>query len=321
MVSKKWLLSFMVLTIIPIVIVFSINYIVDPYGDNETVITKEFKPVLNERSKKYDYIFYKQNYKKYNCMILGSSRVMKITPQDNEQTKECYNFGIHIGNIAERLFLIKEWLKYSKLEKVYIGIDFYNFHKNKRVLFVSHSTFKNDTSGNYLSISALKLSIKSIINKLKNKPQTFFKNSGEICYFNKDLLIKSGKYDESNDTLNRSSNSFIYDSFIKDRFEIEDKVFDILKEIKQICKQNNIKIYTFITPMYETMILDIEKNKSLNNDFNLIRKKLKKIFPDIKDFSKSSLENKTRNNFYDAVHYRQSYAKKIINKLHKNSKN
>lgn len=315
---RYWTYSVLKILFLVVGLVFSFNYMIDPYGKQNFFCEEEFKPILNERAKKYHDIFYEQKIKNYDSLILGSSRVMKIVPSHFEQTKSFYNFGVHVANNAEKLFLIEEWLKVKKIKKVYFGIDYYNFHKNKRPLYVDYDKFKKDDYGNYLSMSTLKLSFKSLLNKMNNSPQTYFMEDGSLNYYEKDKLILENKYDFSLKTFIHMAQENIQDDMIKDQFIIEERVFEILEKVKLLSIKYNFELYVFITPMQSEGIKIIKKDEYLNSQIEYIDDKLVQIFGKVYSFHELNRYNDDSSNFYDLVHYREMIGDKILLSLSKN---
>lgn len=314
-----WVKIFLSIFLITILVIFLFNYIVDPYGKQNFFCELRYKPVLNERAKKYNDIFNNKEIENYDSIILGSSRVMKIMPSNFNDMSKVYNFGVHVANNAEKLFIIKEWLKVKRLKKIYLGIDYYNFNNLKRPLFINYSKFTDNSAGNYLSISTLKLSIKSLKNKLKNEPITFFNKDGSLNYFNKEKMIVENRYNFSKDNFIAQATSNIQANAIKTQNEIEEKVFNILKQIQEISFTNNIELYVFITPTHEEEIRQLIKYPNIMRNREYIEKKLVDIFGKVYNFSILHPYNKNRKNFYDIHHYRSFVGDKIIERLNNKS--
>lgn len=310
--SYKYTIYFLLISVLTLGSVFLFNYIIDPYGRQNYFCDIKYKPVLNERGSKYHHIFYDNYIDNYDSLILGSSRVMKISPSDSNSTKSFYNFSVHVANNAEKLFLIKEWLKRKKLKTVYLGIDYYNFHKAKRAMFVDNGLYQSRNKSSYLSLNTLKLSYKSLLNKIEDRPQTFFNEDGSINYYNKEKLIAEGKYDFSRAKFKQEAQQLIQNNMIDDKFIIDERVFETLLEIAKLSKVHNFKLKVFITPMQEEVLNTLKKNPKLTKQFKYIREKTGKIFGTIYDFSTENSYNKERKNFYDVYHYRALLGDKIL---------
>lgn len=311
---KLWSKLVIIWIALCVITIYLINFLVDPYGDREILCKNIYKPVLNERAKKYNYIFYDNNIEKYDSLILGSSRVMTIAPSHTAEGK-FYNFGVHVANNTEKLFLIEEWIKRKSIKKIYFGIDFYNFHNKKSQLNLNKNKFQEQYSHNYLSIETLNMSFKTLQYDFKNTPQVFFKDDGELVYFQNDTMIRNGSFNFSDTKYIQEAQQNYQNNYIKDKFEIEYDVFETLKKVKKICSENNIELYVFITPSHITDIKRVAADFELNSKFDMIREHLREIFGTVHDFSLASAENKNNRYFYDAYHYRANLGDKILNTL------
>ena len=316
--TKKFVNYWTLIVFFLIFMIYIFNFLIDPYGEREIVCQNIYKPVLNERAKKYNYLFRENNIEKYDSLILGSSRVMQLIPSHFKDTNP-YNFGIHVGNNVEKLYILKEWLKRKKLKKVYLGIDYYNFHKNNFPLRLNYQKFSQNYDKAYLSLASTNLSIKSLKNHLQKKPQTFFEKDGNINYYSDDMLIGKGKYNFSNEKYKQMAFSNIENDYIKNHFEVEEGVFSILEEFKELSEKNHFELIVFITPSHSESLKLQKQNKELNNKFIKIKEKMTQIFDKIYDFSEDDSYNSINENFYDTHHYRSTLGDKMIVEFENNS--
>jgi len=309
---KKWNLLFVTFVLFLCGSVFAFNYLINPYGERERFVQNKYKPVLNERAKKYNYIFYEKNYTNYDSLILGSSRVMQIIPSHITNGERFYNFGVHIASNSEKLFILKEWLKYSDLQSVIFAIDLNNFHNKEKFTQTDIEKFKKPYKKNYLSISTLKLSIKSLQNQISNNPQVFFEKDGELNYFSKNIKINNQTYDFS-DTKYQNLALSTYNKIQFD--EVDTSNFKLFHTLKKIAEENNIKLYIIITPLHYEYWRLIETNEAIFSQYQLIKIKLQSIFGKIYNFSCDKAFNSNNEFFYDIVHYRSSLGDEIIQSL------
>jgi len=313
--TRRWLKYYIIIFVSTFSFIFIFNYLIDPYGKQNSFCEIKYKPVLNERGQKFNYIFTEGNIEKYDSVILGSSRVMKISPSSSILTKGFYNFGVHVANNSEKLFLLEEWLKVKKLEKVYLGVEYYNFHENKKPLYVNKNNFKNNYNTNYLSTQTLKLSYKSFINMINDKPITFFNTNGSINYFNKEVLISNNSFNFTTKKFKNSATSHLKNNMINDPFKIEEKVFDVLLKIQELSEKYDFELYVFITPMQSEFLNQLDNHKNILTKFDYIDKRLLDIFGKLYKFNLNDRFNKNTKNFYDPFHYRENLGLEIINRL------
>jgi len=315
---KRWSTAFLIISILWIGTIFIINFTVDPFGNRAWIVGTKYKPIVHERSEKYTALFNQNNIQKYDCVILGSSRVMSISPSSNDATKGCYNFGVHVANNPEKLFILQEWLKRAPLKKVYLGNELYNIHTKTRPLYLNTHSFRNGSEGNYLSFSTLQISIKTLKNFFKNEPQTYFNKDGSIHHYIDEQAIMSGTFDHSYKYFTQISQNAVEENFIQNSFIYEAKALQPLRQIKMLCDQHHIKLYSFITPTFYEAQIQIQSHSNLATATKHFKDDLTNIFGEVYDFDINTSENRTPTNFYDSVHYRPIIGNLIINRIENN---
>lgn len=313
--SIQWSKYFFGISFLIMAAIFVFNLLIDPYGTQNYICAKEYKPILNERADKYGYIFYENKIREYDGIILGSSRVMKMVPSNYRITESYYNFGLSVCNNAEKLFLIKEWLKKKPLKKVYLGVDFFSFYSNVQPLFVDYGKFQKQRFhlDNYMTPSTFKLSWQSMMNQFTGNKRIFFNDDGSVNYFYNDLLIKQKSYDFSQKRFRKEAD-LLLKSLMTEDSSIEEEVFALFYEIKALSEQNGFDLNVFITPMQQEVHEVLMGYPKLTDEFNYIRDRLVTIFGTVYDFS-TAPENSIRENFYDPYHYRENLGNAIIQRL------
>lgn len=317
-IPASWVMLFTIIATLCLGVVFAINYIVDPFGAREWIVSKHYKPIVHERSEKYNLIFNQHAINKYDCVILGSSRVMSMVPSANNATKSCYNFGVHTANNPEKLFILQEWLKHGKLKKVYLGNELYNMHSQMQPLGFSHYRFTRGSEGNHLSYSTLKISFKTLKNSLSNQPQTYFKDDGSIYYFQDEQAIKNNTFDHTIRHFQHTSKEAIEGNFIQNPLTYEPKALEPLRHIKALCDQHHIQLNTFITPTFYDAQTQMRAHPNLANATQRFHNDLVSIFGTVYDFDINHTENKNPVNFYDPVHYRPHIGNLMIDRMNSN---
>lgn len=311
---KRWVTLAILSITLYVAGVAGFNYSIDPFGNRDWLVKKYYKPITHERSEKYTYLFHQKNLDKYDCLILGSSRVMSIdSSADNRET--CYNFGVHVANNPEKLFILEEWLKHAPLKTVYIGNELYNVHAQTRPLHLDRAAFTQGLEGNYLSIPTLLISVKALRNQLMEQPQTYFTPNGMIQYSADENAIRSGTYDHSSTSFNRLSRQKLQDDYLNHPFSYETKALEPLKKIKSLCDRYHVELYAFITPTYSDLRSDFETYPILKAANDRFRKDLVTIFGTVYDFDVNHAVNHNAKNFYDPVHYRPLIGKRIYERF------
>ncbi|WP_128979269.1 hypothetical protein [Halarcobacter ebronensis] len=312
---RKWIKTFLLGLCIYIIFILGFNTLIDPFGKSELICENKYKPIVNERGYKYDYIFKEGNIKNYDSLILGSSRVMQLIPSHSQYTKGFYNFGVSVANNAEKLFILKEWLKNKPLKKVYLGIDYYNFLIDTRPGYVNYYKFYG-FSKNYFSFSTFLITLKTISNSIKNKPEVFIEKDGALNYYSKNKEIEEGLFDFSTKKLVEDAIPN-YNKF--SNFEVQESVFETLKEIEKLSHEYKFELYVFTTPMYYEAFQLYQKNETIYKKFLYINEQLKNIFGRVYFFDGDINLTSNNINYYDSVHYRPILGDKIILRLNSES--
>lgn len=291
--SRTWVILFIAISGLIIMAIGITNFLIDPLGEREWFVVKKYKPIFFDRSEKYKK-FFKEDKLEYNTLILGSSRVMNITPKNNDGINKIYNFGVNHGNYNDYNFLINEITKRqeNKIKHIIIGIDFSGTYltKNKSGEYLSNQKYFE----NLLSYDTLKLSYKSFRNKLNNEPTNYFNDDGVIIY---------SKWEDE-----RRKNIYKYPSvedFPGNQFKKENINFAIpkLKSIKKKCDENGIKLTVIITPEIRYLYIGYMLDSEIKSEYINFRKYLVDIFGEVYDFGGNYEINNNPQNYYDLVHY------------------
>jgi hypothetical protein len=313
--TKRWTAIFLAIIIVIIGIVFTINYTIDPFGNRDWIVDKQYKPIVHERSEKYTTIFTQNNILKYDCVILGSSRVMNINPSLHDATQQCYNFGVHVANNPEKLFILQEWIKRSPLKTLYIGNELYNVHASTQPNHLNPESFIGGSEGNYLSFRTFSIALKTLTYSLKNQLQTHFRSNGSINNIQEEQAILQHTYDQSKNNFKTLSVQMVQGNYIQQKFNYDTNALKPLQKIKDLCDKNNVQVLAFITPMYHDAKIELYTYPSLQNASQQFRNDLLDIFGKVYDFDIDTPENRNPTNFYDPVHYRPSIGKLMIDKM------
>ncbi len=306
--SKAWVKFFIITLLVLLGSVFVFNYSIDPFGDRNWIVDKHYKPIVHERSEKYTYIFHEKHYRDYNCVILGSSRVMTLQIKPEEK---CYNFGVHVANNPEKLFILEEWVKHAPLKRVYLGNELYNFHTKTDPLKLNPTKFTHGSESNYLSFQTFSIGVKALNNKINHAPQTHFSPHGTIIY----SPVQSTVLTQS-ELKQRSLETFKSD-YIDFPFSYEPKALIPLQKIKQLCEKHHIELTAFITPTYTDLHSLFQQNSRLSAANDHFRKDLVSVFGTVYDFDVIHDYHQNPAYFYDPIHYRPHLAEKLFERFTK----
>lgn len=178
--SKKWINDTLLLCLFCIGILFSFNYIVDPYNITQYNLLKiNQKFARDDRLEKVNYF---ATLPKFDNILIGSSRVYTIDPKYVNQKLggTTYNFGVGTASVEDHLGILLYLKKLNKLPKnLIIGIDFYTFNpsippnkyflKNTELNFLSYDlSADSDYWSKFLTLDATRASWKTLKNHFMN---------------------------------------------------------------------------------------------------------------------------------------------------------
>jgi len=252
---------------------------------------------------------------RYDNIILGSSRVYATNPL--VVTKYLggitYNAGVGTARVEDHLGFILLLKRLDKLPKnIIIGLDFYSFNtevetnkyflKNRDLNFINNGGSQQNYISNFLSIDALRASFKTIKNHLsskKSKPRFDVNgaanNASAIFSYPPEIQKQNTPFSEA---------KIIEGIGVVKTVEyknISKKRIIYLQEIANICKENNISLYVFTTPLFGQLLSRVNNDSNLNNQLLLFKKMIQNItsFYDFLEHNKIT-DNST--NFLDLTH-------------------
>ena len=317
---KKWVYSTLTLTILLSSFIFSFNYIIDPYNITKyNLLNIKYKFARDDRTEKINYF---KNLKKFDTIMLGSSRVYTIDPRyiDKKIGTSTYNFGLGTATVEDLLGVLLFLKRENKLpENLFIGVDFYTFNpdlpynsyflRNKELNFLSYHNYNENSFAKLFSIDAFRASIKTLKNHLFNKNKhSRFDALGWAGYY-EDYSKRNLKEEitfikqESDKEIEKIYSSYKYR-------HIDNKRVAHFNRIKNICNENNINLYLFNTPLHPILLNKLYANKSTHQALDEFINYLKGF----KNFKNLYYDKRIYNNlknFHGSTHT-SSYAGKII---------
>ena len=305
----------LVLTIGSIFIVWTFNYVVDPYGENYQFIFSgnTEKHVRDERISKFALI---ENNPMAKNFIFGSSRSLALDPVKlGEYTHtEALNLGFSSSSSAEYYLYIKYLIETREVSNIVLGIDLLSYTENFESNGVmppelfSYFNMDNERSlKKYVSFKMFRRSWETLSkNYSNNVPVSRYTEKGQII--KKDYLaIRDDKerlqqYVEKNvvnDAPRWGSKSSA----------LSDELLSNLSMIKDLCLKNKVNLHLFMSPIY------INQITMKNNRFGQQKKLLKYIATNISpihDFNGITDINIDPVSFLDSFHYSYDIANIIL---------
>jgi len=289
--SQSWILRFFLIPSSIIAILFVVNFIIDPYsmtGYNLLKIPNKFA-----RDDRVEKVAKLKTEAAYDTIILGSSRVYGTNPLmvSRYLGGSSFNAGVGTARVEDHLGIILLLKRLDKLPKnIIIGLDFYSFNeelsansyfiKNQDLNFISNMPSNTNYIANFLSVDALRASIKTLENFLGNdKSEPRFDEHGAAHHASKDFSyhIRPG----SEKSVYTEADIVKALRFIKtlEYKKMNMKRFEYLKEIILTCKENDSNLYFFLTPLQGELLSKIEADKHLMKMLKSWKTEIGKITP------------------------------------------
>lgn len=166
-------------------IVGGINLLVDPlwYSHGNLITGKNF--AFNERITKTNLFLRTKERVNYDCIILGSSRVIALNPS-NFQDRKCFNYALKGGQI-------EDFIDYAQLieqeglapQRIYLGVDGLNFvaqQRKKRQPFDVNLVATKSPLHAYLSADVFLFSIMTLLG-ISPDPGNYYDRNFEAVDF------------------------------------------------------------------------------------------------------------------------------------------
>ena len=298
--------------------VWSVNYIVDPYGKNHkySFTGNVKKLVRDERISKFNLL---ESYPKASSFIFGSSRSLAIDAvKFGEYTNtEALNMGFSSASSSEYYLFIKYLLETRKVSNIIIGVDLFAYTKNFKSngvmprKLLSYFNLDNDsTLKDYVSFRML---VKSFYTLNKNyngyELDDYYTPRGKMLKKNyldiKDNKIKLNEYVKKNvvdDAPRWGSKSPM----------LSEDLLNNLVKINELCDENKVKLYLFMSPIRINQ-MTMKKNR-FEQQKNLLRYIVTHVSP-VYDFNGISSINIDPSSYMDSFHYSYDSADLILKEM------
>jgi len=276
----------------------------------------------------------------HNALLLGSSRIQEI-PASELKHYQFANLAFPDAKAEEEYFLLKKYLRNEKL--VIIGLDFYIFN-DRQFPVLKMNDWSDHLFGRleYLtSFNVFKSSIIALYKWHMKQSPSMTKDEWEdnelystvqmskkaVLGFNQSTESGSisGEAKEACDTQGDPILDEYYNQHSRDlygvlennhyrRFHFSNERMEYLKKIKQLLESHGTRYIVFFNP--ESDATHFLTKKTGNEELFFHWKELvRKIFPNVKDFSCSGYSAKENYFPGDGFHYQPEVGVKIINSL------
>lgn len=177
--SQKWIKKYVLITIFILSLIGLINYIMDPFWTfNHSHKFNNFQKDINERQQKSNYIYFTD--KKYDTLLLGSSRTTYMNPNSFENYK-VFNYSAVAMRPQEYKVFIDFAIKDSNqpIDTIILAVDFFGYLDNKLFKYNQGPKIIENTKSlfyrwkNLFTFDALEASLKNLKDYFKNKADRY----------------------------------------------------------------------------------------------------------------------------------------------------
>lgn len=264
MMYKKF--SFKVFLFVAIIfgLVGGVNFLIDPYGLYRTFVKTGINQQKEGVRSKIRYVQSLQVIMQSpKTLLIGSSRVHDgLNPQSKSipsSFQPVYNYGMPMIRIKEVKLFLSHALKEKQVKNVIIGLDFFMFNAKEKLnrefdptLINPNSYWLNLYFKPLFSASALSDSIQTIkISQLQKKRNEFLENGyrpGSQVNFGLKSYERLHNYTNWTFLSTNQTDTLYYQDF-----GLDNEAFQEFQEILNLCKENNINLYLYISPAHANL--------------------------------------------------------------------
>lgn len=313
--ERKWIKYFLIISTILTSLVVSINYIVDPFNIFDSGFLKHHAQ-HNERFLKIKYL--EKNHSKYNSYIFGSSRIGTTDPKTIEQyipNSKFYNMTISSANLYDYIMHLRYMLKKNyEIKNLYLQIDIRDLegygrsdsdYQKKLHPYVTDNSLNEFYLQYLFGFFPKNIKEKVMLNLNYEEKGKYFLNTTGMWT----STIKENKLLKDCKEYVRNEKSFHKKVKRNKRLNNIKKTIKAIKNIKSLCKQNDINIYIFTTPHNQNMM-----NSFIMDDYlNFLQYISKET--NFYDFSGYNSITTNNCNYYESSHYRPLVANLIAARI------
>ncbi|QKF82559.1 hypothetical protein [Halarcobacter ebronensis] len=322
MSNKKYIYNSLIISSFIVAFVLGFNFVVDPYGVFNNKPIKGFNDVKNHTISEKMTKFYQAKNSDFDILLIGTSRMEHINPKYIEKyiNGKAYNLGLQGSGISTQYTNIKYFIKNKNIHFIVLGLDFFsfspenidNYKKLEKTRYTDY--YLKDYMDSLFSIQTLRRSFKTILESSEGMIQQVNSRGWDTEYYNMKKYTEKGEpwlEKRVNNPIklsvaNYNSERFRNPKFLKEGLEILDKIV-------KLCKENNIKLYMFTSPLYKNVYDVIEEN-GCKDSYDYWKKSLRK-YKNIYDFSYKNSITLNYRNYVDPSHYQSHVGDLILKRI------
>ena len=312
---RRFYYSYLTLSILPILIIGLFNFCIDPYSVFQLVNISginELKPQKSHHMRLFHAV--ELTRIKPKLIFLGTSRAQRLPINHLGTKKFGTTYGLALPGAS--IFEMRRYLEHAihnqpDFKSVIIGLDFFAFGSKIAIA----PGFKDDRlEKNRLTVDDA-VSIIFSIDSFEDSRMTLNKN---LVYDRNNNRIS----DKSRKGIVKISEAVISSYFTsEDRYKnytLSDMHLEEYRKIVELCKRNNIRLFSFISPVHATQLEAIRVSK-LWSTFEQWKRLIIEISPvwDFSGFNSITTEplSNMMKNYVDSSHYNYQVGNLIFNRI------
>jgi hypothetical protein len=317
---RKWFFTGLIIIAVELGSVGLLNYVVDPYGVFRYGTWRhDVSHQFREPSKNFIKTRYLAlNPQKYDCLILGSSRVNGI---DGRQVKDatCYNMHYSLGLPRNHLDNLRYLLKKGVRPRiVLIGLDEFSYKEDPAQHLTDYMRHPYPPAVHQnVALFYLKYLIRYSSRSMKEPLEGFRGKREPNPYDHYGTGLETATLGEADRQIESDPANHAKDPKFQEPIMTEgDRMVEALEEIREtvdLLKTHGVRLIVFINPIHKATYLATGLDK-----FFLFEKELSGI-TSFYDFS--GLNSITTNNYYyyETSHYRRNVGASMLARIFNDS--
>jgi hypothetical protein len=246
---KKWIALVLILAFIVLSLITAINYTIDPYG-----VYRSTRQVYsaNKHVDSDPYLFKAFKVKKYQpeAIVLGTSRAMRLDPKLIESLTGDTTFNI--GLSAATPYIMFNYLEYAikvdkNLKSVFLGLDYEVFEAS----YLTHASFNKERLQSFFYIQDI---FSTLLSKkaIKDSISVVSENLSNNKVMTENRYLSDGSFDEA--FVYHPDNNISTLNVMPTKYQISNDSFHYIKMIRDLCEQNNLDLYVYISPVHAILL-------------------------------------------------------------------
>lgn len=320
----------LVTVFIAILTVGTFNYIIDPYGLNKLVKIDG----INSEKFSNSYLttrFQANSLEKgtYDTILLGSSRTGVMDPEivNKYLGGNTFNLGQPRSRADVHYYSLLYASKFNHIKNVIYGIDFLSFNKYNKPT-EDWEELKEDIKKKnriynldlYFNYETLIKNIKLVRDNIwghkvdKNRTPARYTSNGmrkHILYIQE---LNNGKFNLQKEVNGHMKEYFAEEtSSVYNNYTFLDEYFEYFKKTIKFCKDNNIQLWVYMSPMYSKHF-DAIYAAGYFDKYTYYERKIVEITNFI-DFSGHNTISDNINNYWDSSHMREELTNTVMGRI------